>query len=124
MRNIRFLFSSDVCFYPNSSVSRLGVCLDENSELQRFLSLVFTVDERSNAPVGDLQVLFSDKVSPEIREWVKSNLLTDASSMMSSSRFSSDLDDDTITALTRNQNESKYDYINRVTDFIKSSSNV
>lgn len=84
------------------------------TELQRLIKLVYVKDERTNLPTGELSVLASDTVSPDIVDFVRRNLLqpigdTGLSSVINNTQ----LDDDTIIQLTRNVGETDRQYIDR-----------
>lgn len=84
------------------------------TELQRLIKLVYVKDERTNLPTGELSVLASDTVSPDIVDFVRRNLLQPIGDTgLSSVVQNIQLDDDTIIQLTRNLGESDRQYIDR-----------
>ena len=92
----------------------------ESSELSRLLKLVYVADERTGLPAGELSVLASDSVPPEVAQWIRTQLLnpipdTSISSVVNNTQ----LDDDTILALTRIVGESDRDYIDRVDGLLR-----
>lgn len=87
-----------------------------------FLKIVYSIDERTRCPKGDLQYLVSDKVNPEVKQWILEHLLTD----MSASAFHSQvkgLSDDDIAALAMQPNETVSDYCARVNQFMMNNAN-
>lgn len=92
----------------------------DTSELSRVLKLVYAADKRTGLPAGELSVLASDSVPTEVAQWIRSQLLnpipdTSISSIVNNTQ----LDDDTILALTRNVGESDRDYIDRVDGLLR-----
>ena len=86
----------------------------DTSELNRLLKLVYAADKRTCLPTGELSVLASDSVPPEVAQWVRTQLLNPISdNSVSSILGNTQLDDDTILSLVRNVGESDIDYINR-----------
>lgn len=82
-----------------------------------FLKIVYSIDERTKLPKGDLQYLVSDKVNPEVKQWILEHLLID----MSSAAFHSSvkgLSDDDIAALAMQPTETVQDYCARVNQFM------
>lgn len=45
------------------------------SDLQRVLDAIFTVDEKSGLPRSDVQYYLSPNGNPEVREWLINNLM-------------------------------------------------
>lgn len=78
-----------------------------------FLSIVYAVNETTGLPTGDLSYMVSDKVNPEIKQWVLENILIDTSSAATPAPPRG-LSDDDIAALARDPKESPQDYMNRV----------
>lgn len=92
----------------------------DSSELTRLLRLVYVPDKRTGLPTGELSVLASDTVSPDIADWIRRQLLnpipnTDVSSVVQGSQ----LDDDTLLSLTRNSFETDRQYIDRVDGLLR-----
>lgn len=92
----------------------------DTSELSRVLKLVYAADNRTGLPVGELSVLASDSVPPEVAQWIRTQLLNPiVDNSVSSIVNNTQLDDDTIIALTRNVGESDRDYIDRVDGLLR-----
>lgn len=92
----------------------------DSSELTRLLRLVYVPDKRTGLPTGELTVLASDTVSPDIADWIRRQLLnpvpsTDVSSVVQGSQ----IDDDTLLSLTRNSFETDRQYIDRVDGLLR-----
>ena len=82
-----------------------------------FLKIVYSIDERTRLPKGDLSYLVSDKVNPEVKQWILEHLLID----MSPAAFHSSvkgLSDDDIAALAMQPTETIQDYCSRVNQFM------
>lgn len=88
------------------------IAVVDNSELNRLLSIVFAADE-TGAIQGDIGMLLSDKVDPQIVAFVKQQLLFDTSSSVQSPLPSWMSDDDALQ-MRRNGNETMDDYAERM----------
>lgn len=88
------------------------VAVVDNSELNRLLSLVFAADD-TGAIQGDIGMLLSDKVDPQIVAFVKQQLLFDTTSS-AQSPLPSWMSDDDALQMRRNGNESMDDYAERM----------
>ena len=82
-----------------------------------FLKIVYSIDERTKLPKGDLQYLVSDKVNPEVKQWILNNLLVDLSPAAFRSSVKG-LSDDDIAALAMQPSETVQDYCARVNQFM------
>lgn len=102
-------------FVENEKPSRLIAVVD-NSELNRLLSLVFAADD-TGAIQGDIGMLLSDKVDPQIVAFVKQQLLFDTSSSVQSPLPSWMSDDDALQ-MRRNGNETMDEYAERMSSLI------
>ena len=92
----------------------------DTSELSRVLKLVYAADNRTGLPAGELSVLASDSVPPEVAQWIRSQLLNPiVDNSVSSIVNNTQLDDDTILSLTRNVGESDREYIDRVDGLLR-----
>lgn len=88
------------------------LCIVDNSELNRLLSIVFAPDEFGSIQ-GDLGLLLSDKVDPQIVNFIKNQLLFDTSSKVQSP-LPSWLSDEDAEFMRRNPNETMDDYSERL----------
>lgn len=92
----------------------------DSSELTRLLKLVYVPDKRTGLPTGELTVLASDSVSPDIADWIRKQLLNPVQiSGVSSVVDGHQVDDDTLLALTRNPLETDRAYISRVDGLLR-----
>ena len=92
----------------------------DTSELSRLLKIVYAADKRTGLPCGELQVLASDSVPPEVANWVRTQLLNPMpDNSVSSVVGNTQLDDDTIMQLVRTFGESDIDYINRCDSLLR-----
>ena len=96
----------------------------DNSEIARLLKLVYAPNPRTGLPSSDLSVLVSDSVPEDVANWVRTQLLnplpdTSVSSVINNTQ----LDDDTIMALVRENGESDSMYIDRVDSLLRDWNN-
>lgn len=96
---------------------------DRHDAKDSFLSIVFSVDPLTKLPTGDLQYMVSDKVNPEVKQWVIQNLLLDTSAAKAPAAPRG-LSDDDVMALVRQPNESSQAYMNRVNMFAKTNQEI
>lgn len=111
------------CTFPDSEDY---VCSEysEKSDLNNSLfDLVFSVDPRSNLPVGDVAMYMSENTSPDVKRFIELNLHNPVDSGVSASGDFSSLSDDDIISMTRDKNESISSYRNRMIEYIKSGVN-
>lgn len=95
--------------------------VEDSSELSRLCSLVYSSDPRTHLPTGDLQLFFSDKVNPDIKDWVSRQLLQPVEfGDVSSNVHGTQLDDDTILACMRKRGESSHEYVDRINNYLRS----
>lgn len=102
-------------FVETEKPSRLIAFVD-NSELNRLLSIVFAADE-TGAIQGDIGMLMSDKVDPQIVAFVKQQLLFDTSSSVQSP-IPSWMSDDDALQMRRNGNETMDEYAERMSSLM------
>lgn len=96
----------------------------ENVDPQQSLfNLVFSVDPDTLLPVGDIAMLLSDKVHPDVKNFITLNLQKPLSLENEASGKFASLDDDVLVELTRGNTESIESYRSRVFDFLKSNLN-
>lgn len=67
---------------------------------------------------GDIAVMLSDKTSPEIREFIRQNILRPVSTSVSGVDYSG-LSDDDIALYTRDAGESRNEYLSRLRDMFE-----
>ena len=121
MRNIKFIGSVPCLELPIIRSIPKRNRVEDASELGRLCKLVYAPDPRTNLPSGDLQVLFSDNVNPDIRDWITRQLLQPVDfGTVSSIKQGQQLDDDTILVCMRQRGESSHEYISRMDDYLRS----
>lgn len=81
------------------------------------LSVIYAIDERTNLPTGDLAYYVSDKVNPQIKEFILRNLLMDVSSAANETFDSKYISDDLALDLMRQPNETPDEYRMRLNQF-------
>ena len=92
----------------------------DNTEISRLLKIVYAADKRTGLPNGELSVLASDSVPPEVAQWVRTQLLNPLpDNSVSSVVGNTQLDDDTIMSLVRNVGEDDRSYIDRVDNLLR-----
>lgn len=87
---------------------------DTVNQNEVLLDSIFAVDPRTGFPTSDITAFLSDKVSPEVKMFIQSQLLKPNRVVGASS----DLDEDTLAMLSRGHNESLDSYKDRLLDFI------
>lgn len=93
---------------------------EDSSEMARLLKLVYAPDIRTGLPSSDISILASDKVPPEVAQWVRTQLLNPMpDNSVSSIVQNTQMDDDTILALVRNVGEDDRAYIDRVDGLLR-----
>lgn len=90
------------------------VVMNDNSELNRLLSIIFAPDETGSIQ-GDIGFVLNDKVDPQIVNFVKSQLLFDTSSHVQSP-IPSWMSDDDAVVMRRDAYETMDEYATRMAD--------
>lgn len=93
---------------------------DVKSNVDAILDSIFAVDPVTMLPSGDIAQFMSTKVSPEIREFIRQNLMSPVPDDGVSAKFGS-LSDDDIVAFSRQSGESLDDYRSRLVGFLRDS---
>lgn len=100
--------------------------IPDNSELvvdsnprKAILEAIYAVDPVSRFPSGDIAAYVSDKTSPEVKNWILSNIMLDTSSVRNVAAPDG-VSDDVIESLMRRDGESSLDYAQRVSDYYQS----
>lgn len=103
-----------------------GVVMDAPSDVvdknQQLLDLIFMNDPVTGMPTGDLAVFTNEKANPEIKRFIELNLLhenPDVGSSLNlpddiSNKYRGTITDDDIALFSRNHDESREDYANRM----------
>lgn len=81
--------------------------------VDEILSYIFSYDEKTNSPNGDLGQFLNDNVDPGLREYVKNQLLIDTSPARVSPA-PSELSDMEVFEFARQDGESRDNYANRL----------
>lgn len=89
----------------------------ESSE-DSLLKGIYVPDSITGLPQSDISVFMSKNTSPEVREFIRQQVMSPNGVSPDASVQYSSLDDDVIVQLTRNQSESLDDYRNRVVSFV------
>lgn len=111
-------------FYRQLQDLEFEPCVDDKNEVEtssstdELLNSIFAVDPVTMLPRGDVQVYMSDKVSPEIREFIRQNLMSPVKTSADISAKFGTLSDDEIAFFSRNSQESLGDYRQRLFDYI------
>lgn len=84
-----------------------------DTDLDRIIRDIFTVDEISGLPKGDISYYLSPDGNPTVKLWLENNLLKPRS-VNSDSTLG--LDDDIIFEFSRKPDESVFDYSSRLSD--------
>lgn len=119
--NSIFLFAQRFDTPPMRECNYRIVDEDVNDPNQALLDMIFAVDESTGLPQGDLSVFLGDKANPEIRNFIQSQLLQERSDVHGLSGLSTEvtnkfreLPDDDIAFFSRNHNESRQEYADRL----------
>lgn len=103
-----------------------GAVLDVPSDVvdknQQLLDFIFTNDPVTGMPTGDLALFTNEKANPEIKRFIELNLLHENPEVGSSlnlpddiaNKFRGTITDDDIAQFSRNHDESREDYANRM----------
>lgn len=118
MRNLNYSFLPVSDYGSLRSLPSVTLPVDTD-DFVRMCRLVYAINPRTNLPCSDLQVLFSDSVPDDIKDWVRKNLFNEISGGISSIVNGLQVDDDLLFSLTRNVGESSLDYIDRVDSLLK-----
>lgn len=99
-----------------SRKSVLALINDRVIERDKLLSIIYSCDEFTGLPKGDLALYLGENCNPSVREYIEKNLLQ---SVSSENLQTSELDDDTILQLTRGADESRRDYVARINNYME-----
>lgn len=90
-----------------------------DSDLQRVLNEIFSVDEVSGLPKGDIAYFLSKDGNPQVKAWLESNLLSPRAKESGTSIDG--VTDDFIAEYARNDGESIADYSIRLRGYFDSA---
>lgn len=121
--NSRFNLAAEVVYTDGEVLQKDSDVKDKNKQI---LDFIFGVDPITKHPIGDIAMYLSDKVNPEVRLFIESNLLKDMTSNDGLSldqdtlnAMNKNLTDDDIARFSRNHGESKEDYALRLKDYFE-----
>lgn len=87
------------------------------SSVDPIINMIYAPDSRTGLPTGDLVYWVSDNVNPEVKDFIKANLMMDVS-VASNIAADANLSDEDILALSPNKGESIEDYAQRLNQSI------
>lgn len=90
-----------------------------SSELDAVLNEIFSVDERTGLPKGDLSYFLSKDGNPQVKAWLETNLLSPRAKMSGTSLEGAT--DDLIAEYARNDGESSEEYSLRLRGYFDSA---
>ena len=105
--------------FENYDMNAPIVSIDENFVSENhdpqdsLLKLIYSLDERTLCPTGDLHYYVNSKANPEVKNFILDNLLMDVSGAAKPA-LPDGLSDDDILALSRQCGESLESYVNRM----------
>ena len=83
-----------------------------DSDMDRILKEIYSVDENSGLPIGDLAYYLSPNGNPQVKSWLENNLLKPRAAALGSSVEG--VTDDMIAEFAKGSNESAEDYTARL----------
>lgn len=91
------------------------------------LSQIYGVDPNSGVPTGDLAIYLGDNANPTVKQYIEQNLLKEhqlpsATSMPEEvlNKFRTEMKDDDVAFFSRNHNESREEFADRIKLFLYS----
>lgn len=85
----------------------------DTSELMNILNEIFSVDERTGQPLGDLSYFLSPNGNPTVKAWLENNLLKPR---FGEKMHNPDITDDMLIEFSRGADESVDSYAARLAD--------
>lgn len=83
-----------------------------DSDMDRILKEIYSVDENSGLPIGDLSYYLSPNGNPQVKAWLENNLLKPRAAALGTSVEG--VTDDMIAEYSKGSNESAEDYTARL----------
>lgn len=83
-----------------------------DSDMDRILKEIYSVDEKSGLPKGDLAFYLSPDGNPQVKAWLENNLLKPRAAALGTSVEG--VTDDMIADFAKGSNESAEDYTSRL----------
>lgn len=87
-------------------------CVKTDSDLNRLLESIFTVDEKTGLPKTDIQYYLSSNSNPTVRDWLINNLMKPRADKLRTS--TEGVTDDMLYEFTRRPDEEFDDYRKRI----------
>lgn len=91
-----------------------------DSDMDRILRDIYSVDENSGLPKGDLAYYLSPDGNPQVKAWLENNLFKPRAAALGSSV--EDITDDMIAEFSKNANESGREYQERLSSIYENTS--
>lgn len=88
------------------------VYVPEESQMMDILREVFSVDERSGLPKGDLAYYLSPDGNPQVKQWLENNLLKPRA--VENGTSVEGVTDDMLAEMAKGKEESVFDYAQRL----------
>ena len=85
----------------------------DNSELMNIINEIFSVDERTGQPLGDLSYFLSPNGNPTVKAWLENNLLKPR---FGEKAHDENITDDMLVEFSRGADESVDSYAARMAD--------
>lgn len=89
-----------------------------DTELDRVIREIFTIDERTGLPMGDIAYYLSPDGNPVVKQWLENNILKPRASR---GENPADLTDDLIVEMSRGTDESLDSWQNRIMNIYDSA---
>lgn len=93
---------------------------DIKSQIDSVLDSIFSIDPRTKLPTGDIGVFMNKNTSDEVKKYIQDNLLADNGGVSDTSKYGS-LPDSVIADYMRNQDETIYQYRDRVISIMRNN---
>lgn len=94
---------------------------DVKSKKEELFDMIFSADPVTGVPQGDLAIYLGDKANPEIKAFIQNELLSERDDLADGVRMPDEvlnkfksLSDDDVALFSRNHNESREEYANRL----------
>lgn len=95
---------------------------DKKSSTDLLLDMIFEVDPRTKLPRGDISQYLGKETADDVRKFIEKSLLNDHKGYDSVDKLNkeySNLSEDFIVGMMRKDNESKEDYLERMSNFVE-----
>lgn len=95
---------------------------DKKSQTDLLLDMIFEVDPRTKLPRGDISQYLGKETADDVRKFIEKSLLNDHKGYDPVDKLNkeySSLSDEFIVSMMRKDNESRDDYLERMSNFIE-----